>query len=80
LRAITDRLRGSGRGDRVRHLGGGLPFALVAAMLTRPVRINGIAAALTAIAVLVGAALMDAPIQSCIRYLSLLLGAVADRL
>jgi hypothetical protein len=62
------------------YLGGGLPFALVAAMLTRPVRINGIAAALTAIAVLVGAALMDAPIQSCIRYLSLLLGAVADRL
>jgi hypothetical protein len=62
------------------YLGGGLPFTLVAAMLTRPVRINGIAAGLTAIAVLVGAALMDTPIQSCIRYLSLLLGAVADPL
>jgi hypothetical protein len=56
------------------YLCGGLPFALVAAMLTRPVRINGIAVALTAIAVLVGAVLMDAPVQSCIRYLSLLLG------
>jgi hypothetical protein len=62
------------------YFGGGLPFALVAAMLTRPVRVNGIAAALTAIAVLVGAALMDAPIQSCIRYLSLLFGAGAGPL
>jgi hypothetical protein len=58
------------------YLGGGLPFALVAAMLTRPRVLNGVAAALTGIALLVGVVMMDAPIQTCVFYLDLLFGPV----
>jgi hypothetical protein len=58
------------------YLGGGLPFALIAAMLARPLVLNGVAAALTAIALLVGVIMMDAPIQTCVRYLQLLVGPV----
>jgi hypothetical protein len=56
------------------YLGGGLPFALIAGMLAKPVRVNGIAVVLTVIALLAGAVLMDSPVGSCIRYLSFLFG------
>jgi hypothetical protein len=59
------------------YLGGGLPFTLVAAMLTRPVRVNLAAAMLTVIAVLTGMVMVPMPIQACVSYLQLLLGPVA---
>lgn len=56
------------------YLGGGLPFTLVAAMLARPVLLNGAAALLTATAVVTGLALMRSPILTLVDYLLLLVG------
>lgn len=53
---------------------GGLPFALVAAMLARPWQVNAVAIMLTVIAVLVGLVLMPAPIPTLISYLQYMFG------
>jgi hypothetical protein len=53
---------------------GGLPFALVAAMLARPWQVNAVAVMLTVIAVLVGLVLMPTPIQTLISYLQYMFG------
>lgn len=53
---------------------GGLPFALVAGMLLRPVAVNAAATLVTGIALLVGALLVDAPVQTGLLYLQLLVG------
>lgn len=53
---------------------GGLPFTLVAAMLARPWRLNIAAAVVTAVAVLTGLAMMDAPLRTLLFYLRYLLG------
>lgn len=56
------------------YLGGGLPFALCAGMLSRHVRVNWVAVGLTAVALAVGALLMPAPVTTCVHYLSTLFG------
>jgi hypothetical protein len=48
---------------------GGLPFTLVAGLLARPWRINAVALVLSLVAVLTGAAMMDAPLQTLVLYL-----------
>jgi hypothetical protein len=53
---------------------GGLPFALVAAMLARPWQVNAVAIMVTAIAVLVGLVLMPAPIPTLVSYLQYMFG------
>lgn len=55
------------------YLAGGLPFALVAAMLVRPPRANLAAAALAVLLLLVGYALPDRDLaQECVRLLQIL--------
>lgn len=53
---------------------GGLPFALVAAMLTRRWQINAAAAAAAGLLVLTGLAMMPAPLQTLVLYLQILVG------
>jgi hypothetical protein len=53
---------------------GGLPFALIAGLLARPVVVNAVAAVVTVIAVVVGFAIMRSPFQSLIVYLEMLVG------
>lgn len=57
------------------YLGGGLPFALVAALLARSMTLNVTAAGLILVALLVGWALMGGnPVQTCVEYLRWLVG------
>ncbi|MFI7677837.1 hypothetical protein [Actinophytocola sp. NPDC049390] len=56
---------------------GGLPFALVAGLLAKPKRMTVAAAALTAIAVLVGFVLLDGHLETLVLYLWTLFGPVA---
>lgn len=62
------------------YLAGGLPFALIAAMLQKPPLINATAIATTIAALGIGYALMESndlgltPLQLCTVYLRLLLG------
>ena len=58
------------------YTGGGLPFALIAAMLVRPPRVNLAAAALTVVALGTGWLLMSAPVETLLYYLGLLFGPV----
>ncbi|OLF16412.1 hypothetical protein [Actinophytocola xanthii] len=53
---------------------GGLPFALVAAMLVRPVTVNAVAVGLAAVSLLVGAGLVAGPglAQECLTLLTTL--------
>jgi hypothetical protein len=53
---------------------GGLPFALVAAMLTRRWQVNSAAAAAAGLLVLTGLAMMPAPLQTLVLYLQVLVG------
>lgn len=53
---------------------GGLPFTLVAGLLARPWQLNAAAAMVTAIAVLLGLALMPMPLQTLVQYLQFFLG------
>jgi len=53
---------------------GGLPFALVAGMLLRPVAVNAAATLITGFALLTGTLLVDAPLQAVVLYLQLLVG------
>lgn len=54
---------------------GGLPFALVAGMLARPVLVNAVSTMITGIMLLVGALLVDSPLQTAVQYLAFLVGA-----
>jgi hypothetical protein len=56
------------------YVGGGLPFALVAAMLARPVRVNHVAIALTFVLLLTGFVLLDGSIAPLVLYLQVLFG------
>lgn len=56
------------------YTAGGFPFTLMAAMLARPPKLNIAAALLSAIALLTGLVLMDAPIQTLVLYLGFLFG------
>lgn len=53
---------------------GGLPFALVAAMLARPWQLNVAALMVTVIAVLIGLTLMPHPLQTLVEYLQYMVG------
>ncbi|MGB3441744.1 MAG: hypothetical protein WBA97_23610 [Actinophytocola sp.] len=51
---------------------GGLPFALIAAMLAKPHLVNAVAAMVTAIALLIGVLLLDGRISTLVAYLQML--------
>lgn len=59
---------------------GGLPFALVAAMLARPWQLNAAALTVTVVAVLVGLTLIPRPLQTLVAYLQFMVGAGGLRL
>ncbi|TDV37594.1 hypothetical protein [Actinophytocola oryzae] len=59
---------------------GGLPFALVAGMLARPVVVNAAAVVITVIAVLVGLTMMDSPLQTLVMFLQFFVGGGGIRL
>jgi len=58
------------------YTGGGLPFALIAAMLAKPPKVNVAAAAIAVVALGTGWLLMTAPVQTLLFYLQLLFGPV----
>lgn len=60
------------------YLGGGLPFALVAAMLLKPPRANAVALGTIVVLLLIGTVIMDGePVRACAELLWQLLGVTA---